>query len=152
MTIQLGNRDIEIHIQPLNILSKYAQTDKTSPEAGGIILGKILDNKISITKLSIPTQLDRASRSNFERHKLSAQIVIEYEHANSNGQLIYLGEWHTHPESNPTPSGQDLTMITNQFKSNFLNVNFCLLMIRGTNGLYLRLVSKQTYFEKLVQI
>ncbi|OJW77878.1 Mov34/MPN/PAD-1 family protein [Spirosoma sp. 48-14] len=150
MEIKVGKYEIAIHVQPLSILEKFTQIERNATESGGIILGKIIDGQINILKLSVPTSLDRASRTNFERHKISAQIVIDYEYYNSNGQLIYLGEWHTHPESYPTPSGQDLSMINSQFKANYLNTDFLLLLIKGTKGLYLRIVNEKSYFENSI--
>lgn len=131
MNFKIGNYDILLHLQPREILEKFTQYKSTDHEAGGIILGKIIDNQINILKLTIPTSLDRSSRTNFERNKLSAQIILDYEFHNSNGQLIYLGEWHTHPESNPTPSKTDLQMLKRQFENNSLNTDFLLLFIKG---------------------
>jgi integrative and conjugative element protein (TIGR02256 family) len=147
MNITVGPYDIHMHIQPRKILEKFTQYKKTSPEAGGIILGKIIDNQIHILKLSIPTSLDNSSRTNFERNKLSAQIILDYEFHNSNGQIIYLGEWHTHPELHPTPSQTDLRMLKSQFKNNSLNTDFLLLLIKGTEGIYVRILKADKYFE-----
>lgn len=152
MELKIDKYEIVIHAQPLNILEKFTQVERKSPESGGIILGKIISNQINILKLSVPTSLDRASRTNFERHKVSAQIIIDYEHFNSNGQIIYLGEWHTHPESFPTPSGQDLSMISNQFKTNCLRTEFLLLLIKGTEGLYVRIIDKERCYEKSITV
>ncbi|WP_407666996.1 Mov34/MPN/PAD-1 family protein [Mucilaginibacter sabulilitoris] len=133
--------------QPRDILEKFTQYNRKDPEAGGILLGKIINDEINILKVSVPTSLDRASRTNFERNKVSAQIILDYEFYNSNGQLTYLGEWHTHPERYPTPSYTDLHMLKDQFKNNKLHTNFLLLVIKGTEGLYIRLLDKDGYYE-----
>ncbi|RZL45513.1 MAG: hypothetical protein EOP00_17290, partial [Pedobacter sp.] len=99
MEINVGGHNIIIHEAPLEILRKFTQSKPHQPESGGIILGKVYDNHIEIVKLSVPTSLDKSSRYNFERNKISAQIIIDYEFLNSHGQVIYLGEWHTHPEN-----------------------------------------------------
>lgn len=147
MNFNISNYDLHLHIQPKKILEKFTQYKSTDPEAGGIILGKIIDNQINILKLSIPTSLDNSSRTNFERNKLSAQIILDYEFHNSNGQLVYLGEWHTHPESNPTPSKTDLQMLTRQFKNNCLNTDFLILLIKGIKSLYIRVIKADGYQE-----
>jgi integrative and conjugative element protein (TIGR02256 family) len=147
MNFNISNYDIQLHIQPKKILEKFTQNKSTDPEAGGIILGKIIDNQINILKLSIPTSLDRSSRTNFERNKLSAQIILDYEFHNSNGQLVYLGEWHTHPESNPTPSKTDLQMLRRQFKDNSLNTDFLILLIKGIKSSYIRIINDDSYAE-----
>lgn len=147
MQLKIGKYDILLHTQPLEILERFTQNKPKAPEAGGIILGKIINDQINILKLSVPTSLDKGSRTNFERNKISAQIILDYEFYNSNGQLIYLGEWHTHPEPHPSPSGTDLAMLKHQFKNNYLNTDFLLLLIKGTKGLYVRVINANEYFE-----
>lgn len=147
MEIQVGPYKIVIHIQPLDILERFTQHNRKAPESGGVLIGKLINSQVNITKLSVPTILDQASRTNFERSKKGAQIILDYEFYNSNGQLTYLGEWHTHPEPFPTPSSTDLTMLKDQFKNNKLNTDFLILLIKGTEGLYLRVIDRKGFYE-----
>lgn len=147
MLITINKHEILLHTEPLAILEKFTQYRPKAPESGGVILGKIINGQINIMRLSVPTSLDRCSRFNFERHKTSAQIILDYEFYNSNGQMVYLGEWHTHPEPIPSPSGTDLRMIESQFKNNDLRTDFLILMIKGTKGMYFRLVEKKGFQE-----
>ena len=147
MIITLDTYELLLHAGPLSILEQFTQHKRHAPEAGGIILGKLIHGQINILKLSVPTDLDRSSRMNFERNKLSAQIILDYEFHNSGGQLIYLGEWHTHPEPFPSPSSVDLHMLKHQFKDNRSNVDFLILLIKGTKGLYVRIVDQNGYKE-----
>lgn len=119
----------------INVFKSFRQTRRKS-EMGGILLGNIVGNKIYVLKASIPTPFDKSNRFSFNRHKKSAQLFIDYEFRNSKGTIIYIGEWHTHPESNPTPSGPDCRMIKNQFKENILNENFLLMVIIGLKSNY----------------
>jgi integrative and conjugative element protein (TIGR02256 family) len=147
MELQIGPYPIVIHKEPLNILEKFTQYSKKAPESGGVMMGKIINGQINVLKLSVPTALDKASRTNFERSKLGAQIILDYEFFNSNGQLTYLGEWHTHPEEFPTPSFTDLHMLKDQFKNNKLNTDFLMLLIKGTKGLYIRVIDHKNCSE-----
>ena len=147
MDIKTKKYTIVIHAEPLGILNSFAQDSAKAPEAGGIIIGKIIHDQINIIKLSVPTVLDKSSRTNFERNKVSAQIILDYEFYNSNGQLTYLGEWHTHPEPFPVPSRTDLSMLKQQFKNNTMKTDFILLLIKGTKGLYLRIMDKEGFQE-----
>lgn len=122
------------------IFDRFKQTNRKDTEKGGIILGRLIDDRIHIQKLSVPSELDKSSRFNFERHRLSAQFIIDYEFVNSHGQLIYLGEWHTHPEASPTPSPQDIKMINEQFRNNKIYTNFLLLAIQGLEKLYIGVI------------
>lgn len=147
MLITLDKYELQLHSEPLDILERFTQKKPKSPEAGGVILGKVVGKQINIIRLSVPTPLDRSSRFNFERHKTSAQIILDYEFHNSNGQMVYLGEWHTHPEPFPNPSPTDIRMIEGQYKNNKIWTDFLVLLIKGTTGLYIRIVEKNGYLE-----
>jgi len=127
----LGNEKTVIFDEGvINVFKSSRQTGK-KPEMGGILMGRAVGSKIYVQKASIPTPFDKSSRFSFNRHKKSAQLFIDYEFLNSSGTVIYIGEWHTHPESNPTPSGTDFKMIKNQFKENIINEDFLLMVIVG---------------------
>lgn len=151
MEFQVGPYQIILHVQPLEIMEHFAQYRRRAPESGGIVLGKLIDGQINVLKLSVPTSLDKSSRTNFERSKVAAQIIIEYEFHNSSGQLAYLGEWHTHPEDYPTPSSTDLNMLKDQYRNNKLSTDFILLIIRGIRGFYIRIVDKNGIYESKIR-
>lgn len=131
MEIKISDLTIVFSDSVLAIMRQHIQTQSSAPEQGGILLGRAYKNQFVIEKISTPTELDKCSRYNFERHRLSAQIVVNYEYFNSNGQIMYLGEWHTHPEDKPTPSAIDLKMIKSQLTKNKIEVACLLLVIKG---------------------
>ena len=136
MIIKRDKYTIHISNEVLSILTRYKQ-DKNQNESGGIILGSVhKENHIYISKISEPNAFDKSSRYGFERDKKAAQLIVDAEFYESNGKVIYLGEWHTHPEKNPTPSPIDIKMIKQQYKSNKINENFLILLIQGTESLY----------------
>lgn len=135
MTLHYKDFRVIITESVLRALSKFKQTGRKN-EQGGILLGTVSDDIIEINRISIPTMFDKSSRHGFIRDKKSAQLFVDYEFENSNGKIIYLGEWHTHPENYPTPSYQDKNMITKQFKDNILNEPFLLLFIVGIKKNY----------------
>lgn len=146
----MGKPQIAFHVEALAILDHFTQRGKSQPEAGGIIMGKLVGDEIQVMRLSVPTGLDKASRFNFERHVLSAQIVIDYEFYNSNGEMVYLGEWHTHPEPHPTPSETDRKMIRQQYQNKGRKTDFLLLVIQGTESRYVGIIENghlKTYAE-----
>ncbi len=103
-------------------------------ESGGILLGKVFPNSVTIEKVTTPSIFDRYSRSFFIRSKKSAQKVINKSWFNSNGQLNYLGEWHTHCVEHPTPSPQDRKMIQNSFDTTIMEIDFLFLIIIGLSN------------------
>lgn len=136
MKFKHKNRTIIIEQNVINLFNTFRQTEQKL-ESGGILLGEIYDNEVRIKKASIPTNFDSSSRYRFNRNKKSAQLIANYEFKNSGGTIIYLGEWHTHPENIPTPSSTDIKMITTQFQKNKINETFLLMIIVGLTDIYL---------------
>jgi integrative and conjugative element protein (TIGR02256 family) len=148
MMLKRDKYTIHISDEVLSILNKYKQ-DKNQNESGGIILGSVhKDNHIYISKISEPNALDKSSRCGFERDKKTAQIIVDAEFYESDGKVIYLGEWHTHPEKNPTPSFVDIRMIKQQYKVNKINENFLILLIQGTGSLYVSVYNGNQIIDK----
>jgi integrative and conjugative element protein (TIGR02256 family) len=140
---------IHISDEVLSILDKYKQHKKYQDESGGIILGIVHeDNNICISKISKPNTSDKASRYSFERDKKAAQIIVNSEFYESDGMIIYLGEWHTHPEPNPSPSSVDIKMIKQQYKHNKINEDFLILLIQGTESIYIGLYINNQLIDK----
>lgn len=135
MILKHKHLTIEFSKSVNQVFNDFMQTGNRK-EKGGILLGEICKNEISIIKASVPTIFDKSTRFSFNRNKKSAQIIVDYEFFNSQGKTIYLGEWHTHPEDYPTPSSTDIKMIRQQFNKNLLNEDFLLLVIVGRKSIY----------------
>lgn len=130
--------DIKVYISQstIDIIERHKQNKRATPESGGILLGQVRGNEIFILKASTPNKFDKSSRNSFSCNKDAAQIIIDYEFLNSDKKTIYLGEWHTHPENFPTPSGIDQKMIKDQYFKNKLNEPFLMLLIQGRKERY----------------
>lgn len=131
----------------LNIFEKYKQTSKNTNESGGILLGQVTDDKVYILKVTTPNKFDKASRYSFDCNKDAAQVIIDYEFINSGHKTIYIGEWHTHPENYPNPSGIDKRMVNNQYFKNKLNEPFLILIIQGLIGFYVAIFNGKNLEE-----
>jgi len=132
----------------LEIIKSFKQFGTTENESGGILLGQISDKGIYILRASTPNKFDKSSRYSFECNKDAAQVIINYEFQNSGRKTIYIGEWHTHPEKNPTPSGVDKSMIIGQFKKNKLNEPFLILIIQGLSEFYIAIWDGKKLHDK----
>ncbi len=87
-------------------LLKYRQFKFSDKEAGGMLFGRLLYDceDIIVDDVTLPFPSDKRSRFSFFRGKNGAQKLVEEKWHKSNSTQIYLGEWHTHPEDDPTPS------------------------------------------------
>lgn len=130
----------------LKKIFKYAQVKPFDLEAGGVLLGKCFQNRNEyiISDVSEPSILDKRTRFNFVRSKKHAQAVINRTWKKSGGYINYIGEWHTHPETNPSPSQIDKNLLRQIIsdKSNVFPKIF--LLILGTNqNLYIGVVNAE---------
>ena len=78
------------------------------PESGGVLLGTVHERGLLVTVATTPTRLDRQFRYLFERLPFGHRAVAKRLWRSSAGTTRYIGEWHTHPQDIPTPSGIDL--------------------------------------------
>ena len=141
--VVLNSHTIVFTEEVLRIFEKFTQTKSKDLEAGGILLGqaKEKEKRIFVTKASIPSEFDKATRTSFYRNPKIAQVIINYEFLNSGKRNVYLGEWHTHPEKSPKPSQLDDKMIYSQYNENRLNYPFLIQCIQGTSKIFVRLIT-----------
>lgn len=102
-------------------------------ESGGILLGLVFKHHDEILELGSPNKTDRTKLFSFTRRKNPAQRKINYAWNTSGGYVVYLGEWHTHPGSSPTPSTQDRKMIENTLRTTLMEIEYLYLVIAGDN-------------------
>lgn len=90
-------------------ISRYRQHEDATPEAGGIMLGRVILHapRVVVDAVTEPSRWDRWTRYSFFRAKEPAQRAINRAWGTSDRTRNYLGDWHTHPEDDPTPSAID---------------------------------------------
>lgn len=143
---------IKITRTALDVIETHKQIKKRAKESGGILLGQVIGNEVYILKASTPNRFDKASRHSFDCNKDAAQVIMNYEFINSSKKTIYIGEWHTHPENYPNPSGVDKKMIVQQYFKNRINEPFLILLIQGLKGIYIAIFDGKTLKETKLSI
>lgn len=99
---------LEIGPEALTMLIRFRQIGNCDPEAGGILLGRLLiDNAVVIDEVTTPSDEDTRTRFRFFRRRRCAQRRVDQAWEESSHTRNYLGEWHTHPEDHPAPSSHD---------------------------------------------
>lgn len=138
MTFQKSdNGFLKISPEALTLMLCYVQDDEHKSESGGILIGRhiIETDDIVIDTVTQPTCFDKQTRFSFFRNKKIHQEILDFHWQNSEHTYTYLGEWHTHPESIPTPSMIDVKnwkMITKSFS---LSTEQLFFIIIGINEL-----------------
>jgi integrative and conjugative element protein (TIGR02256 family) len=110
---------------------KWRQLDKKMPEAGGQLFGVVEGQCIQVKLATGPRHSDRRGRFFFIADRLAERREISTLHKSG---LHYFGDWHTHPQSIPAPSGTDLSSMADLFARSKHELNAFLMVIVGTAG------------------
>lgn len=97
--------DIRFAAEAIAHLQKHRQAGFFSKEAGGQLFGRAVDTGLLVICASGPYPGDTRTRTSYRSAPTAASNAIATMRANG---LFYLGEWHTHPERHPHPSGSDV--------------------------------------------
>jgi len=100
-------------------------------EAGGVLLGRVYPTEVLIETATTPNRADKAGRYFFERSRTVAQRVVDSAWKASEGEQIYLGEWHSHPAQVAEPSGRDRDMILSNLHEAKMDIDFLVLVVLG---------------------
>lgn len=102
-------RKLFVRSTVLKKILPYQQHKPDDLEGGGILIGRILEENdhFIIDDASEPMPQDIRKRTRFTRNPQGHQAYYDTIWKRAGGRCFYLGEWHTHPERNPTPSNVD---------------------------------------------
>jgi integrative and conjugative element protein (TIGR02256 family) len=134
-----------------NVLKTFIKfiSKKANNESGGILLGNVYKNHCEIAKVTTPNKYDSFGPNFFVRSKRGAQPQITKAWKKSSGTEIYIGEWHTHFEVEPTPSLTDKNFVIYSLRKTKMEIDFLFLVIVGLNKTFW--VGKQT-IEGLIEL
>jgi integrative and conjugative element protein (TIGR02256 family) len=115
----------------ITLISSHRQRRLWSCEAGGQLFGTIAPGYITVTTATGPSPKDWRGRFGFKpsRAREQADILRHFEQG-----LHFLGDWHTHPEPTPEPSGTDRDSLAEEFAQSEHQLPFFLLLIAGTQS------------------
>ena len=115
----------------LNHFVKWRQLDPKTPETGGQLFGAVEGQCIKVKLATGPRSSDQRGRFFFVADRLAERREIGALHKSG---LHYFGDWHTHPQAFPTPSGTDLASMADLFARSKHELNAFLMVIVGTAG------------------
>jgi integrative and conjugative element protein (TIGR02256 family) len=117
-------------------------------EAGGVLLGRRRGKHFEVVHATQPLPTDKRTRTSFVRESFGHQEqAIELWKA-SRREVGYLGEWHSHPETCPSPSGVDVKQ-WQQHSRDTSNESPLLAVITGTEQLYVALLRHEDTHVRL---
>lgn len=123
----------------LQTFSQHIQGNDADCEAGGLLLGSVHGGHLLIEQATVPTAWDKRFRYLFERMPFGHEAIALSRWTATQGIVRYLGEWHTHPEDHPHPSGLDRSE-WNRLSAQRRDTRPMLAVIVGRKDLYVELV------------
>jgi len=142
----------EIGSEALIQIQKFMQDKNFKREAGGVLLGRYIQDSLDIVidEVTVPMWGDRRGLFHFFRVRRPHQKMIDRYWKKSEGTINYLGEWHTHPENIPTPSDRDINDWERQLNEDFFDGNSLHFIILGIEGLRAWELSKKSLKRELI--
>jgi integrative and conjugative element protein (TIGR02256 family) len=129
----------------VEVFMKHRQRYPWQPEAGGILLGKRRGRHLEVLLATEPMRTDRRQAFFFEREAQGHAEAARGAWLAGGGLVDYIGEWHTHPQRVPVPSGVD--------RSEWRKLSGCrpeqsplLVVIVGTISLHVELLRGESQF------
>jgi len=126
----------------LEVFRQHIQHLSSDAEAGGLLLGEVRGGHLNLVDATFPTTGDLRSRYSFERLPQGHAEVALKMWSDSLGTVRYLGEWHSHPQDLPIPSGIDRSE-WKRLASERKDKRPFLAVIVGKAGLHVELVSSK---------
>ena len=120
-------------------------------EGGGLLFAQFDFPTILISAVTTPHRTDGRWMTLFIPNRILQQRTIKN---NFKKGYHFIGEWHTHPEQNPTPSRLDLKSMREAFLKSNHELNYFIMVIVGnrTESLVLWVSAHDgSHFEKLVE-
>ncbi|MFC4558395.1 Mov34/MPN/PAD-1 family protein [Virgibacillus kekensis] len=126
---------IQIEEQVIRVIKNMRQICPTNKESGGMLIGSILTDSsdIVIRDYTFPQKEDYQSRYRFIRREESHNTLLQKKWKESNRTVMYLGEWHTHPEIDPHYSRQDLRNWKKLLRESKTFSDYLVFIIGGIN-------------------
>jgi integrative and conjugative element protein (TIGR02256 family) len=105
--------------------------DKFPNETGGILLGTRKGDIVRITAVSDSGPDAEESPSGFLRDGAHSQRVLDGARDASQGAVVYVGEWHSHPKHEASPSVTDVEALTDIAQDAAFNTPWPVMLIVG---------------------
>lgn len=145
---------IQIEESLLDQLYQYGKNHYPN-EYGGLLLGHYSEDRTTaIVRETILPKEYKGNRYSFERETEDLRSVLE-ECFNKVPSLIYLGEWHTHPDGIAYPSTTDLKALKQIADHHEVNIYNPILLIVSVSksgcspGFFVNFNGQLIKYEKL---
>ena len=124
---------IKIGSEAISTMRAFAQHADDAHEAGGLMLGRYIHDghDLVVDRVTTPKPSDTRSRFAFHREADEHQAEIDAAWKESGGTRVFLGDWHTHAEPDPTPSDIDRDNWRRMLREDIRDNEACFFVIVG---------------------
>ncbi|WP_286766684.1 MULTISPECIES: Mov34/MPN/PAD-1 family protein [Sphingobacterium] len=143
---------ISIEQSLIDMLVLYGR-NQYPKEFGGVLVGYYSDDKRTVNIIDSILPIDfKSTKTSFERGVEGLKEAFE-EYYRQDPSLVYIGEWHTHPDNSPIPSVTDISAINTIINSKHTFITNPVLLIIGyskssvTFGFYVWFENKLFRYE-----
>lgn len=137
----LGPAVVILTDEAIAAMLRHRQSRSIDPEAGGQLFAKFENNGTVIVEATGPKPRDRRSRCLFIPNRWLQRLEILALHRDGKH---FVGDWHTHPEAVPSPSGEDIAGMVDCFQKSHHELNAFIMVIIGISeppeGIYVGLI------------
>lgn len=127
---RVGKADQELVICPsvLQHFHNHQQKSFSAAEVGGQLFAEFQQRRICVTVATGPASEDKRGRYWFVPNQKRQNTEIQNLFKRG---LHFVGDWHTHPEPTPSPSGTDLNSMQDCFKKSRHQLKSFVMIIVG---------------------
>lgn len=151
-TSYINISDYKFEIKQEVVESLKSNSQHRGNELCGVLTGSQVGyNRYRISKSSPPC-VKKNRYNGCERDAAMANLFIEEDYIQSEHTRFYIGEWHTHPESTPTPSDVDYYSIRDNYRTASLVVPFLFMIIVGTQSFHISVYNGKDFAEVIPEI
>jgi integrative and conjugative element protein (TIGR02256 family) len=93
-----------VHYPVVTMMQEAVSNCEERPESGGILLGSVRGPHLEITGFTRPAAADERTLVSFVRQDRAHQAAADQAWKQSDREIGFMGEWHTHPSGPPQPS------------------------------------------------
>lgn len=111
----------------IQTFSKYRQ-ERNDPESGGLLFAEFDLPIIHVIEASTPNKNDKRWRTLFIPNRILQRQLIKQKFKKG---YHFIGEWHTHPIAEPSPSSLDLESTADSFLRSRHELNYFVMVIVG---------------------
>lgn len=121
-------QELVICDEVLQVFADARQMSAGDKETGGILFAEISKSEVRIVRVTRAEKRASISRVLFRPSLRQKRIAVKEAF---NDGLHFVGEWHTHPERDPSPSSMDEESMEDSFKRSKHELNRFLMIILG---------------------